>query len=231
MSGIIGEEKMDKIIIIGGKGSAMVLAEQIYDTQIKMKNVEFLGFAFDDESYGKEINGFPVLCKTYDVYKTYESFSDVKFIFQLYRRDLMKERIQLLRSYGIPRERFATFIHHSVYVAKSARIGYGCVLMANVVVNSNACVGDYTTIQSNTLIGHDTSLGQYNFIAAHTAIGSNTHIGNGNFFGLNTSVNNDINIGDYNFIGMASNVVKGLASNEKVYGNPARNVNKTTNSL
>lgn len=215
---------MDKVIIIGGKGGAVSLAEQIYDTQLKMRNIEFLGFAFDDELYGKEINGFPVLCKTYDAYKKYESFSDVKFIFQLYRRDLMAERVKLLRSYGIPRERFATFIHHSAYVARSAKIGYGCALMANVVVNANACVGDCTTIQSNSIVEHDTFLGQYNFIAAHTAIGSNVHIGEGNFMGLNTSVNNCIDIGDYNFVGMASNMVKGLGNSEKVYGNPARNV-------
>ena len=119
-------------------------------------NIEFLGFAFDDESFGKEINGFPVLCKTYDAYKTYELYPDVKFIFQLYRRDFIKERVELLHSYGIPRERFATFIHHSAYVAKSAKVGYGCAVMANVVVNSNACIGDCTTLMSNSLVEHDT---------------------------------------------------------------------------
>ena len=41
---------MDKIIIIGGKGSAVAIAEQIYDTQMKTHEIEFLGFAFDDES-------------------------------------------------------------------------------------------------------------------------------------------------------------------------------------
>ena len=123
---------------------------------------------------------FPILCKTYDAYKTYELYPDVKFIFQLYRRDLIKERVELLHSYGIPRERFATFIHHSAYVAKSAKVGYGCALMANVVVNSNACIGDCTTLMSNSLVEHDTFLGQYNYVAAHTAIGSNVHIGNGN---------------------------------------------------
>ena len=212
---------MDKIVIIGGKGSAVVVAEQIYDTQIKTKSVEFLGFAFDDELFGSEINGFPILCKTFEAFKRYEKYTDVKFIFQLYRPDLMKERIALLNSYQIPRERFAIFVHHSAFVSHSARIGKGSVILANSVINANAVIGEFTTVHSNSLIGHDTIVGNYNFFAAHTVIGSNTEIGNANFIGLNSSINNYISIGDYNFVGMASNVVNGLGTGTKVYGNPA----------
>lgn len=213
---------MDKIIILGGKGSAVAIAEQIYDTQIKTGNIEFLGFAFDDEAFGDSINGFPVLCKTYDAYKKYEQYQDVKFIFQLYRPDIIKERINLLESYGIPEERMGTFIHHSAFVAKSATIGHGCAILANAVINANAKIGNNTTIHSNSLVGHDTIIGDNNFIAAHNVIGSNTKIGRGNFLGLNCSINNYISIGDYNFVGMASNVIKGLENDTKVYGNPAR---------
>lgn len=213
---------MDKIIILGGKGAAVVIAEQIYDTQSKIGNVEFLGFAFDDESFGSEINGFPILCKTVDAYAKYQKYDEIKFIFQLYRPDIIKERTNLLHSYGIPKERFATFVHHTAYVAKSAHIGYGSVISANVVVNANAFIGNYTTVHSNVLIGHDTRVGDNNIITGHVAIGSNSSIGNGNFIGLNTSINNYISIGNFNFIGMASNVIKGLEDDEKVYGNPAR---------
>ena len=45
------------------KGNAVVIAEQIYSTSLVNKDVEFLGFAFDDETFGTEINGFPILAK------------------------------------------------------------------------------------------------------------------------------------------------------------------------
>lgn len=221
----------DKVIIIGGKGSAKVVAEQIYDSQIKVGNVELLGFAFDDDSIGDNINGFPILSKTYEVFEKYKKFSDVKFIFQLYRPDLMKERINLLNSYNIPLERFYTFIHHSVMISKSAKVGKGTCIMAHSVINSNAEIGNHCTIHSNALIGHDTKLGSFNFIAAHSAIGSSNKIGDANFFGLKSSFNNYIEIGDYNFVGMASNVVKGLDSNKKVLGNPAREFTKEIKPL
>lgn len=222
---------MDKVIIIGGKGSAVVIAEQIYDTQSKIGGIEFLGFAFDDETMGDSINDFPILCKTYEVYEKYKKYDDVKFIYQLYRPDLMKERIELLNSFRIPNNKYFTFIHHSATVAKSAKIGCGTAIMANSVINSNAVIGNHCTIHSNTLIGHDTQLGSYNFFAAHNAVGSSTIIGDGNFFGLNCTTNNYIEIGNYNFVGMASNVIKGLGTDQKVYGNPAKEFTKKIKPL
>ncbi|MCK9217051.1 MAG: acetyltransferase [Firmicutes bacterium] len=222
---------MDKVIIIGGKGSAIVVAEQIYDTQVKRGDVEFLGFAFDDDSKGNIINGFPILCKTYEAHKKYDKYDDIKFIYQLYRPDLMKERIDLLNSFQIEKEKFYTFVHHTATVSRSAKIGNGTVIMANVVVNPNTVIGNHCTIHSNTLIGHDTRIGDNNFVAAHNVVGSSSEIGNANFFGLNSTFNNYLKIGDYNFVGMASNVVKNINSNQKVYGNPAKEFYKDIKPL
>jgi len=211
-----------KVVVIGGKGSAVVVGEQVYDAQLKGANIEFLGYAFDDPNFGNEINGFPIVCKTTDVLIKFEKDENVKFIFQLYRPDLMNERIALLNSYNIPENRFFTFIHPSCVISPSAKIGIGSAIMANSVINSNAHLGNHCTIHSNSLIGHDTSLGDYNFIAAHNVIGSNNVIGKANFFGLNSSFNNYLNIGDNCFVGMASNLIKSIESNTKVYGNPAK---------
>lgn len=220
-----------KIIVIGGKGSAVVIAEQIYNTQMVTNNVEFLGFAFDDETFYPEINGFPVLSKTREVYGKYERFNDVKFLFALYRPDLMKERIALRDSYGIPADRWATFIHHTAYVAKSVTMGYGNIVLANSVVNTNVRIGNFNTIQSNVLIGHDTNIGNSNFFTGHCVIGSNNLIGDINFFGLNTSLNNYISIGNNVFCGMASNVIKSVDDDTMVYGNPARRVERKIKPL
>lgn len=220
-----------KVIIIGGKGGALVVGEQIFDANMRGSDVEFLGYAFDDESFGGEINGFPIVCKTYDAYVKYEDYPDVKFIFQLYRPDLMKERIKLRESLGIPVNRYYTFVHPLATVARSSKLGSGVSIMSGAVVNANAHVGDHCTIHSNSLIGHDTRIGQSNFVAAHTVIGSSNVIGLANFFGLNSSCNNYIKIGDYCFIGMASNVTRSLESEVKVYGNPAKQFDRPIKPL
>ncbi len=213
---------MEKVIIIGGKGTAIVVAEQIWDAQVKHNmNIEMLGFAFDDEAMGDEINGFPVLAKTQEVYQKYKAYSDVKFIFQLYRTDKMQERVALKESYGIPDERYLTFVHPTCTISRSAEIGIGTVIMANTVVNPNARIGKFCTIQSNVTIGHDSKMGDYNFIATQCTVG-NIVMGARNFMGINSCTNNFITIGDDCFIGMASNVVKSLPSNARVFGNPAK---------
>lgn len=222
---------MDKIIVIGGKGSAVVIAEQIYDAQQKTKQVEFLGFAFDDESFGDSINDFPIIAKTNKVFNKFEKYRDVKFIYQLYRPDKIKERINLLLSYQIPIERFAIFIHPSAIVSRSAKISYGTSIMANSVLNANVVIGNHCTIHSNSLIGHDTHMDDFNFFAAHSVVGSNNQIGIGNFVGLNSTFNNYITVGDYCFVGMASNVIKSIPSEKKVYGNPAKEFNKNIKPL
>lgn len=213
---------MEKVIVMGGKGTAVVVAEQIYDAQVKHKaNIELLGFAFDDEAYGSEINGFPVLAKTTEMYEKYKKYDDVKFVFQMYRQDILPDRIKLKESYGIPEERFFTFVHPTCTVARSATIGTGTIIMANTVINPNAQIGKFCTFQSNALIGHDAKIGNYNFIAAH-AIVANLTMGNRNFIGINASTNNYITIGDDCFVAMGANVIKSIESGIKVMGNPAK---------
>lgn len=217
----------EKVVIIGGKGTAVVIAEQIYDAHARFgKDIEVLGFAFDDPAYKDGINDWPVLCGTREAYSKFKDDASVKFVFAMYRSDLLKERIALRDSLGIPPERFLSFIHPSVYVAKSAKLGLANIILANCVINNNVRIGNFTTMNSNALIGHDTVLGDNNFIAAHTCIGSGLRIGNGNFTGLNCSLRNLITVGDFNLIGMASNVVKNVSDGQVLVGNPAKALTK-----
>lgn len=213
---------MEKIIVIGGKGTPIVVAEQIHDANIRFgSKYEFIGFAYDEETKDNTINGFPILGGTREIFKLYERYNDVKFVFMMYRQDVYKERVELQQSLKIPDSRYFTFVHPSVMLAQSVKVGVGCVILANCVINSNATLGRFCTMQSNSMIGHEATIGDYNFIAAH-AIVANINMGSRNFIGINASTNNFISIGDDCFIGMGSNVIKDVPSNTKVYGNPAK---------
>ena len=211
-----------KIVIIGGKGTAVVVAEAIIDAIERFNyNAEILGFAFDDPDM-TQVMEYPILCHSYEAKEKFESYEDVKFLYLLYRSDLIKVRSELRDSFGIPREKYLNFIHPAAYVARSVKMGYGNILLTNCVVNSNAQLGDFNTFNAACLIGHDTIIGNSNFAAAHTCIGSGLHIGNMNFFGINCCLKNKVTMGNCNLIGQCANVVKNVDNDLVLVGNPAK---------
>lgn len=223
---------MEKIIIIGGIGTAIVIADQIYDAHKRFgKEIEVIGLALDDLSQGYEINGYPILCPIKKVYEKYKKYDEVKFIYSLYRPDVMKERTKLLYDLNIPLEKFTNFIHPSVMVARSAKIGKGNVFLANVVINCNAIIGNFNTVNSGTLLGHDIEIGSNNYFAGQVCVGSGLLIGNQNFIGLNTSIRNGIRIGNNNIVGMSSNLTKDVGSDNVIFGNPAKTQPKLNNII
>jgi len=223
---------MIKIVIIGGRGTAIVIADQINVAKERFGiKIEVLGLALDDLSGGNEISGYPIICGTHDIMDKFGKYKDIKFIYSLYRPDLMEERTALLYSYDIPANKFTNFIHPSVMVSRSVKMGIGNVILANTIINSNFIMGNFNTINSLCLLGHDSQIGDNNYFAAATNLGSGVKIGNKNFFGLNSTIRNGLTIGDTCIIAMASNVVKDIEDRKIVLGNPAKEKEKLNNII
>jgi sugar O-acyltransferase (sialic acid O-acetyltransferase NeuD family) len=213
---------MERIIIIGSKSSAILIAENIYDAQTRFGvKAEVLGFACDDQLIGTKINGFEVIHNLDGLFEKYENLNDVHFVFQSYDIKDMKAAIQRKNKLGIPDSRYYTFIHPSCMISRSASIGVGSILLAHTVVNPNASLGKFNSVMSGVTIGHDAKIGDYNLIATQAII-ANINMGDRNFVGINATTNNKISIGDDCMIGMASNVVHDVPSNTKCFGNPAK---------
>ncbi|SMG46664.1 hypothetical protein [Paenibacillus aquistagni] len=212
-----------KIIIIGGKGTAVNIADHIINAQrVHGQAIEFLGYAIDDPSLKDSINGHPIVCTTDKLHSIYGKYSDVKFIFSLYKPEKMIERVKLLKSYGIPQGKFHTFVHPTSYVSDHVKLGVGNAILSNCSINSNVSIGDYNIINSNVVIEHDSSIGNNNFIAATTCVGSSVEIKNGTFIGLNSSIREKTVIHNFSFVGIGSNVLNDVESGAVVYGNPAK---------
>ncbi|MCK9499271.1 MAG: sialic acid O-acetyltransferase [Bacteroidales bacterium] len=225
-------EDMEKIIIIGGRGTAIVIAEQIIDAKERFgKQIEVLGLALDDLSGGSEINEFPIICSPSELMSKYGKHKDVKFIYSLYRPDVMEERTKLLYSYDIPLEKYTNFIHPTVMQARSAKLGIGNVILTNTVINPNFEMGNFNTINSLCLLGHDSKIGNNNYFAGEVCLGSGVKMGDKNFVGLNSTIRNGLQIGDNSIIAMASNVVKNVENQKIVMGNPAFEKEKLNNVI
>jgi sugar O-acyltransferase (sialic acid O-acetyltransferase NeuD family) len=211
-----------KIIIIGGRGTALNIAEQIIDAKENFsEKYELLGFA-NDVLTDNDLNNIPVVCKIEEI-NNYYKFNDVKFIFALYKPEKMKERSQLLMRLAIPCEKQISFRHPNSYISPSCTMGFGNVILSGTHIHNTVRIGNNNIINSSVVIEHDVKILNFNFISAHAVIGSNTSIKSGCFIGLNSSVRENVSIADFTFIGMGSTILKNIENSSSIwYGNPGR---------
>ncbi|MBV5310572.1 sialic acid O-acetyltransferase [Chromatium okenii] len=211
-----------RVIIFGGKGTAINIAEQIEDARLRFGYpMSVVGFAIDESPLNREIAGFSVLCGVKEAWTKYHD-TDVKFIFSLYRPDVMMERLTLLRALKIPVIRFANFIHPSAYVSPNVKLGYGNVILSHSCLQHNVSLGNYNIINSHVVIEHETVFQDGSFVAANACVGARVQIGTGSFIGLSATIREDIFIGNYTFIGMGAGVLQSVDNGSVVYGLPAR---------
>ena len=213
-----------KIIVFGGIGTAVNVAEAIIDAEKRYNEpIEFLGFAFDDESLNGLVYDYPILCKTTEVKKKFGHLDDVSFIFQMNNQNKMRERSNLIKSYDIPNSKWHTFIHPSAFVSKSVEIGFGSVIYAHCALHSNSVIGNHCTLSACTTVGHHTIIGDNVFMATHVCLGSYVNIKDCNFLAQNTTVSTSIIIEEENLIGLGSIVVKNIEGSNKIYiGSPCK---------
>ena len=131
-------------------------------------------------------------------------------------------RREIIRSLGLPEERFATVIHPSARISPLASIGRNVLIMAGVVVTSNARIGNDVCVLPNTVIHHDVVVRDYSLIGANVTIAGNVSVGEGSYVASGTSVINDVEIAEGALVGLGSNVIRDVAARATVAGNPAR---------
>jgi acetyltransferase EpsM len=169
-----------------------------------------------------------------------EQIGQEKFGIKIYSRDIFNidleskillvhgsptsflKRPQIINSLNIEPSRFVTIIHPSAQISKYSKIGYNCLIMANVVVSANAIIGNHVCILPNSTIHHDTKIENYTLIAGNVLVAGNVNVGENCYIGGASSIKNGIKVAEKVLIGMASNVVNNVESNKVIKGNPAK---------
>jgi acetyltransferase EpsM len=211
--------KTNKVVVIGGHGTSLNIAESIIDAQVNFDvNIQFIGFVND---VLENVNGYKVVCKISEL-KNYLKTNDYKVIYALYKPDKMEERIALHQEIEIPINRYFNFIHPTCFISKSAKIGIGNTMLPYTILHSNVIMGNFNVLNSGVIVEHDTIVGNSNFIAASTVIGSNVLMKNGIFLGLNSTIRESVIINDFTFLGMGSVLTKNTLTKSIYYGVPAK---------
>lgn len=209
------------IIIIGIAGTAMNVYEQLTDARDRYNYpVNKISAVIDKLPEVVDSNFIEISGKLADIPLLLKD-KRIMFIYLLHKPEKLEERHRLVLSLNIPGDRYFSFIHPGSFVAPSAKICYGNVVLSNSTIQSGVRMGNFNIINSGVTIEHGSVIGDFNFIAANCIIGADVQIGNTNFFGLGSAIREKTVIGKNLFAGMGSLILDNF-TDIKVKGQPAK---------
>ena len=216
---------MKKIIIIGGRGNGTLALSIVEAINTEKKEWEILGFFNDFE---KEIDGYPVIGKiNFESTKKYLKQENVYFFYTLLSTKFNHKYLYRYTDLKIPKERFATLIHPTAFLEKSAKIGYGVFIHALSYVGLNVNISDHVLIFQQAIVGQNSNLENFSYVAPRVCLGARVHLKEGAYIGTSASILEDSTIGKWALIGIATVVLRSVDNYDKVVGNPARIIGTT----
>lgn len=111
--------------------------------------------------------------------------------------------------------RIPTLVHPRAYVASSASLAPGVMVMANACIDIRARVGPLTVVWPGAIISHDCELVGNTFVSPGAIICGHSHIGEDSFLGAGSVVVDHVAMPGQSFL-KAGEVFKGNAAQDKL---------------
>lgn len=208
-----------EIVILGGPGIGTIIAQAIADLAALGESIMVVGFLNDRFAAGAAFAGGRVLGR-FSEWKT--CGASASFISAIPKPKEAISRHRLIRSLGIPEERWATIRHPAAHIARDVQIGAGTYIGPGVVIEPGARIGSHCCLRGGSYVSHDTSVGDFSFIGPNATLLGNIRLGDGVHIGANAACREEISIGEYAVVGLAAAIVENVPARTIVAGNPAR---------
>ncbi|OGG55520.1 MAG: hypothetical protein A3F84_29740 [Candidatus Handelsmanbacteria bacterium RIFCSPLOWO2_12_FULL_64_10] len=200
---------MRDLIILGLGAHGPEMAEIVDRVNGVQKTWNLLGFISPDgRKVGENVNGYPVL-GTMEALRDYPDACVVP-------HGEVRERLE------VPRHRLSSLVDPSAFVSRSAQIGVGCVIFPHCYVGLGARLHDFVMCLSGCIINHDNVIEERVFLASGVTLAGYVHVEPDCYLGQGCNVRQYLRIGRGSLIGMGAVVVKEVAPNSVMVGNPAR---------
>ncbi|MEM8906022.1 MAG: acetyltransferase [Actinomycetota bacterium] len=118
--------------------------------------------------------------------------------------------------------RFPVLVDPTAVVAASASLGVGTTVNAGAVIGASTMTGRMVCVNRSASIGHDGVLHDYASLGPGCLLGGHVTIGTGAFLGVGAVCAPEVTVGANATVGAGAVVVRDVAPNTVVVGNPAR---------
>lgn len=112
------------------------------------------------------------------------------------------------------------------WIAPSADVGAGTLVMPSACVNADATLGSGVIVNTGAVVEHDCRLGDFVHIAPNAALAGSVTVGDEAMVGIGASILPGIRIGARAIVGAGSVVLADVPAGETVVGVPARAVQR-----
>lgn len=210
MSKFVGDPK-PQLAILGASGHGKVVAD----------TAELLGYEcvfFDDAYPQKQANeAWPIVGTGTELFERLSEFDGV--VVAIGNNTVRFGKIQALRGSGA---RLPSIIHPTAVISQYTEIAEGSVVFAGVVVNAFAKIGVGAILNTGCTVDHDCELGHAVHISPGANLAGGITVADCSWVGIGASVKQLVAIGSNVMIGAGSVVLKHIASDSVVAGNPAK---------
>jgi len=167
------------LILIGGGGHCVSCIDVI-ESESKYK---IIGILDTEENVGKKILGHPILGTDADILKYVEK--GCCFLITVGQIKSASLRVKLYEKIIESGGKLAKVISSRAYVAKSATIDDGTIVMHDALVNSNVSIGKNCIINTKALIEHDCNIESNCHVSTGAILNGGVKLGEKTFFGSN----------------------------------------------
>lgn len=209
---------MKDLIIVGGGGMARKIAAKLKKINKSEPVWNVLGMLDDDpEAEAKNRTDLPVI----GTVKDYEPKDTDHFVMGVSDPGLKEKLAGVMKAKGAA---FETLVDPHADLGDDVTFGEGCIIFTPHVIDSGATFGDFVTVMGST-ISFDAEIGDFSTITGFANTTTAT-LGRRVYVGSHAVILEGLHIGDDAFIGTGSIVLKDVPAGAKVFGVPARVVDK-----
>lgn len=171
-----------RLVVLGGPGDGLVVAEAIHQAAAAGQAIELVGFLNDALPSGSVLQNVPVLGRFED-WRLLDS--DMLFCPAVQKVKDMPARVDRIESLGIPDERWGTIIHPRAVVASDVEVGVGAFVASCVTVQPGSRIGRFASVRAGAVLGHHSVVDDHGYVGPNatmcgrTVVSYGAHLGPG----------------------------------------------------